>query len=63
MIKKKKIEAEGREFANSNSERSVQFLQHNAFLTCSGGFSDLIFRTIRIQIGKNNWDLETYRKN
>ena len=40
-------EAEGREFAkyfkitriiNSNSERSVQFMKNNAFLTCSWRF-------------------------
>ena len=34
----------------SKSERSEQYLKQNAF------------RTIRIQNGKNNWDLETYRK-
>ena len=27
-----------------------------------GDFSDLIHKTIQIQIGKNNWDSETYRK-
>ena len=36
--------------------RSVQFLKE------VGGFLDLSNRTIRIQIRKNNWDLETYRK-
>ena len=41
----------------SNSERSKQFLKQNAFLTLSWRFL-----TIRIQIGKNNWDQETHRK-
>ena len=48
-----------------NSEWSVQFLKQNAFLTCSWRFfrSSKLSRTIRIQIGKKNWNLETYRKN
>ena len=47
-----------------NSERSEQFLKQNALLTCSWRFLKSInyIKTIRIQIGKNNWDLETYRK-
>ena len=47
----------------SNSERSEQFLVTECFLTCSWRFlrSNKI-RTIRIQIGKNYWDLETSRK-
>ena len=34
------------------------------FLTCSWRFLRYNrIRTIQIQIGKKNWDLETYRKN
>ena len=56
-----KFEAEDREFAKfvkitktlySNFERHEQFLKQNV---PTGGFSDLIIRIIRIQIGKNNW--------
>ena len=62
-----KFEAEGWEFAKflrplyrtiySNSEKSVQFLKTECFLK-----SFLEVRTIRIQIGKNNWDDETCRE-
>ena len=42
---------------------SEQFLKQNAFLTYSLRFHrSNTLRTIRIQIGKNNWDLETCRK-
>ena len=39
-------------------------LGNNAFLTCSWRFliSNKKIRAIRIQIGKNYWDLETCRK-
>ena len=59
-----KFEAEGQEFAtrtiHSNSERSEQ----NAFLTCFLRFliSNRLNRTIRIQIGKKYWYLETCKK-
>ena len=46
----------------ANNYRSVQFLKQNTFLLVSGLFSDLIHYKNRIQIGKNNWGLETYRK-
>ena len=47
----------------SNSEMSDQFLKKNAFLTCSLTFlRSNIIRTIRIQIGKKNLDLEICRK-
>ena len=48
----------------SNTERSEQFLKQNSFLTCTWRFlrSNTYFRTIRIQIGKKYWDLETCRK-
>ena len=60
-----KFEAEGREFEitrtiYSNSKRSEQFLKQNVFLTCSWIF--LRSRTIIIEIGKKNWNFETYRK-
>ena len=49
---------------HSNSERSEQFLVtecfFNLFLVV---FQIEQIRTIIIQIGKNYWDLETYRKN
>ena len=68
-----KFEAEGREFAKkfeisrtiySKSERSDQFLKQNAVLTFSWRFlrSNILCITIRIQIGRNYWDLETCRK-
>ena len=42
---------------------SEQFLKQDAFLTYSLRFHrSNTLRTIRIQIGKNNWDLETCRK-
>ena len=40
----------------------VQFSQQNDFLTCSWRSQILYIRAIRIQIGKNNWYLETYGK-
>jgi hypothetical protein len=71
--KKLKFKAEGREFANilrslnrtiySHSKRSEQFLKQNAFLNLFLEISEIEYNgTIQIQIGKNNWDLETYRK-
>ena len=36
---------------------TLEFLKQNAFLFIPGGFSDLT-----IQIRKNDWDLETYKK-
>ena len=62
-----KLEAEGPEFELeqfTNSERSVQFLKQNAFLTFSWRFprSNTLEQLDRIQIGRNNWDLESYRK-
>ena len=72
MIEKNfEIKVEGREFAKILrsqfiiGERSVlQFLKKNAVLNCFCSFSDLTsyIRTIRIQNGRNNWDLEIYRK-
>ena len=56
-----RLKAENLQKNCSNSKSSVQFLKQNAFLTCSWKFVRYI-RTIRIQIEKNNWDLETYRK-
>ena len=51
-----KFEAEGREFANIL--RSVeQFI-----LTVKGQYNLQYIKTIIIQIGKNNWDLENYRE-
>ena len=66
------LEAEGRAFAKflRSLEQYIQtvngqnnFWKQNAFLTCSWRF--LIPKknsTIRIQIGKDYWDLETCRK-
>ena len=60
--------AEGREFAKElrSLEQFMQtvkgqynFLEQKAFLTCSWKF----FRSITLEkIGKNKWDLETYKK-
>ena len=47
----------------SYSERTEKFETEHLFKFIPGGFSDVIFRTTRIQIGKNNWDSEAYRKN
>ena len=46
----------------SKSERSEHFLKQSAFSTCSWRFlrSDRNI-TFRIQIGTNNWEVETYR--
>ena len=41
---------------NWNSERSVQFLNQNNFLTCSCTFEQLIFKLDK------HWDLKTYKK-
>ena len=49
-IVRKKIEAEGQEFSNW---LSTQFFKQNLF-------SDV--GAVRIQVGRNNWDLKTYRK-
>jgi hypothetical protein len=67
-----KFEAEGQDFAKfeitrtiySNSESSEQFLSTECFLTCFWRFliSKICIRTIRIQIGKKYWHLETCRK-
>ena len=67
-----KFEAEGREFAKClrSIEQFIQtvkgqhnFWQQNVFLTCSWRFLRYDkFRRIRIQIGKNYWDIETCRK-
>ena len=48
----------------TNSERQEQFLKQNAFLTCFWRFlrSNILIRIIIVQIRKNDWDLETYRK-
>ena len=65
-----KFEAEGKEFAkilrSLEHEQFIQtvkgqnnFWEQKAFLIALRGFSHL---TIRIQIGKNYWDLETWRK-
>ena len=58
-----KFEAKGREFAKflSSLEQFIQTVkgQNNCswrFLICNK------FRTIKIQIGKNYWDIETCRK-
>ena len=66
------IYAEGLEFqklirsleqSNSNSERSEQFLATECSFNLFLEISHIIWiRTIRIQIGKNYWDLETCRK-
>ena len=47
-----------------NSERSEEFLKQNSFQLGTGGFfrSDT-FGTIKMTIGINNWDVETYRNN
>ena len=52
--KKLKFEAEGREFENilSDWESSGQFFKQNTFFN---------FLTVKIPIGTNNWDVETYR--
>ena len=47
----------------SDSERSEKFLVTECFLTCSWRFPRFNrYRTIRIEIGKIYWDLETCRK-
>jgi hypothetical protein len=56
------VKKELEQFVLSNSERSEQFLvTQRFFLTSSWRFarSNKLHRTIRIQIGKNYWDLET----
>ena len=64
-----KFEAEGREFANilrsleqfiQNSERLDQFLVTECFFNLFLEVSHI--GTIRIQIGKKYWDLQTRRK-
>ena len=59
-----KFEAEYRDFAklSRSLEQFIQTLEsakffpnRTFFLLVPGGFSDLIIRIIRIQIGKNNW--------
>ena len=46
------------------TERSLQFLKQNTIFNLFQEVSQIqsYIRTIRIQIGKNNWDLETQRK-
>ena len=45
------------------TERSLQFLKQNTIFNLFQEVSQIQYiRTIRIQIGKNNWDLETQRK-
>ena len=67
-----KFEVEGREFAKKfrSLEQFIQtvkgrkfFWWQNAFLTCSWRFFILIYwnRTIRIQIEKKYWDLESLK--
>ena len=48
----------------SNSERSDQFLKQNAFLTFSWRFlrSNILEQLYAIEIGKNYWDSEIFRK-
>ena len=47
----------------SNSERSEQFLKTECFFNLFlEVFQTEYMRTIRIQIGENNWDLETCSK-
>ena len=43
----------------SNSEKSAQFLKQNTFLACYS--QNKYIGTIKMQIGTNNWDVETYR--
>ena len=67
-----KFEAEGREFAKnfeitrtiySNNKRSEQFLVTECFFNLFLEVSHVSkFGTIAIQIGKNDWDLETGRE-
>ena len=65
-----KFKAEGQEFAKSlrSLEQFIQTVkgQYNfwnriLFQLVHGGFSDT-YKTILIQIGKNNWDLDICRK-
>ena len=45
------------------TERSLQFLKQNTIFNLFQEVSQIQYiRTIRIQIGKNNWDLENQRK-
>ena len=44
----------------SNNERSEHFMKQNVFWLVPGGFPR--YDTVLIQIGKNNWNSETYRK-
>ena len=47
----------------SNSERSEQFLVTECFFNLLLKVSQIYYiRAIRIEIGKNYWDLETCRK-
>ena len=48
-------------FGRALSERSGQFFKTNPFfLTC---YWRLLIETIKIPIGTNNWDVETYMNN
>ena len=58
-----KFKAEGQEFAKyfRSPEHFIQTVktQTNFYTEC---FFNLFLWTIRIKIGENNWDLETYMK-
>ena len=55
-----RLNAKNLQIFYSNSERSVQFLEHNAILTCFWRFlGSNILEQFKLE--KNNWDLETYR--
>ena len=67
-----KFEYEGQEFAKKfditrtislNRERAEQLLKQNAFFNLCLEVSQIYyFGTIRIQIRKDHWNLETYSK-
>ena len=55
----KKLFNWSRKTRTSNSERSAQFLKQNTFLACY--CQNKYIGTIKMPIGTNNWDVETYR--
>ena len=65
-----KYEAEGQEFAKvlKSLEQFIWTVKgqnnfwNRMLFNCLLEVSDLINSTLEIQIWKNNWDLETYRK-
>ena len=62
-----KFKAKGREFAKI-LRSLAQFIKQQLVTECFFNLFLVVFqieqiRTIIIQIGKNYWDLETYRKN